>query len=286
MYMGSGIMLKWTKKIINILFGVLIIAVSVNMFLGPHNIASGGVTGLSIIVEHISGIDRAITVLSCNALILVLTYFLLGTEVFLNTVIGALSLPLIMGFVPHITVIDDVMLSVIVGSVLFGAAVQILYKNNASSGGTSIPPLIFKKYFNLNTSIGLFATDSFVVAASLIVFDVESFFYAILSIGITSATMSYLETGLNRKKTLYIISEKEEAIRNDLLYVVKRGVTIIPIMGGYNKKHMQMLMVTVNYRDYPKVIELVNKYDEMAFVIINAVADVHGLGFTYHSASV
>lgn len=279
-------MMNWTKKILSILFAVLVIAVSVNMFLGPHNIASGGVTGLSVIMEELTGIDRSATVLACNALILVLTYFLLGTEIFFNTVIGALSLPVIMSFIPHVTVIDDVMLSVIVGSVLFGAAAEVLYKNNASSGGTSIPPLIFKKYFNLNTSIGLFATDSVVVLASLIVFDIEPFFYAIVSIGITSATMSYLEMGLDRKKTVYIISEKEEAIRNDLLYVIKRGVTIVPILGGYNKKNMQMLMVTIGNREYHKVIELVNKYDETAFVITNTVSDVHGLGFTYQSASV
>lgn len=177
------------------------------------------------------------------------------------------------------------MLSVIVGSILFGAAVTLLYRNKASSGGTSISPLIFKKYFNLNTSVGLFATDCIIVLFSLIVFDIEPFFYAIFSIGLTSATMSYLESGLNRKKTVYIISEKNEAILDDLLFVVKRGVTIIPIIGGYNKK-MEMLMITLTPRDHQKIIDLVDKHDKSAFVTTNSVSDVHGLGFSYHSGGV
>lgn len=274
------------KKICSILLGVLIIVISVNMFLGPHNIAAGGLTGFALIMEYVTGVDRSIYVMVFNVLLLALTYFLLGKEIFFNTVIGALSLPVLLKIVPHITLVEDVMLSALIGSVLFGAASAVLYRNNASSGGTSIPPLIFKKYFDLNVSAGLFATDFIIVLLSLIVFDVGPFFYAIVSIGISSATLSYMETGFNRKKTVFIISEKNDIFLDEILHVVKRGVTIIPIVGGYNKKPMNMLMVTLNIRDYHSVISAVNKWDEKAFVITYPVSDVHGLGFTYHSGSV
>lgn len=274
------------KKMCSILLGVLIIVISVNMFLGPHNIAAGGLTGFALIMEYVTGVDRSIYVMVFNVLLLALTYFLLGKEIFFNTVIGALSLPVLLKIVPHITLVEDVMLSALIGSVLFGVASAVLYKNNASSGGTSVPPLIFKKYFDLNVSAGLFVTDFIIVLLSLIVFDVGPFFYAIFSIGISSATLSYMETGFNRKKTVFIISEKNDIFLDEILHVVKRGVTIIPIVGGYNKKPMNMLMVTLNIRDYHSVISAVNKWDEKAFVITYPVSDVHGLGFTYHSGSV
>jgi len=278
-------MLKWIKKLLWILVGSALLAAGVNLFLGPHNIAAGGLTGLSIIIEHLTGLDRSLFVMVSNILVLALTLFLLGKEVFLNTVIGAITLPVFMGIIPSTILIDDVMLSVIAGSIIIGVSVTIMYRNNSSTGGTSIPPLIFKKYFNLNTSVGLFVTDCIVVAASLIVFDTESFIYAILSIGITSGAMNYMEAGFNKKKTVTIISEKDEDILNDLLFVIKRGVTIVPVIGGYNKKDLKMLMVTISYREYQRVIDLVNKHDERAFVITNNVSDVHGLGFTYYSVN-
>lgn len=286
LYRGVSTMAAWFKKIFFIVLAVTILSVSVNMFLGPHYIAAGGLTGLAIILEAVFGLDRSVVVFIVNMLIIALTYVFLGKEVFLNTAIGATLLPIIMGFIPHIMLIEDVMLSMIIGSVIFGIAVTILYNNQASSGGTSIPPLILEKYFNMNPSIGLFITDSIVVLLSLFVFELEAFFYAIFSIFITSVTMNYLKTGLNKKKTVYILSEKNDAILNDLLYEVKRGVTRIPVIGGYSQKEAEMLMVTLNSKDYQQLITTVDKFDQKAFIITTTVSDVHGLGFTYDSGSI
>jgi uncharacterized membrane-anchored protein YitT (DUF2179 family) len=278
--------MKWIKKYLSIIFAIAIMSVSVNMFLGPHNIAAGGLTGLSIIFEHLLALNRAVIILIGNAIILVCAFIFLGREVFFNTVIGALLLPVIIGFIPHITLINDVMLSMVVGSVLFGVAVSILYHNKASSGGTAVPPLIFKKHFGLNTSVGLFATDGIVVIFSLFVFSVEPFFYAIFSIFITSATMHYIETGMNKKKMVYIISDKSEGISHDILHEISRGVTLIPIIGAYKQNPMQMLMVTLSTKDYRQLVPIVDKHDKEAFMITDIVSDVHGQGFTYESGSV
>lgn len=274
------------KRLFYIVLAVTLIAVSVNLFLGPHNIAAGGLTGLSIILEAAFGWDRSIIVFVFNMGILVLTYIFLGKNVFFNTAIGGTLLPIIMGIVPQATLVNDVMLSVIIGSAIFGAGVAILYKNNASSGGTAVPPLILKKYFNIDTSIGLFITDCIVVVLSLFVFDVESFFFAIFSIFLTSVTMRYIEDGTDKKKMVFIISDKQDAILNDLLTVIKRGVTVIPALGGHTKQERDMLMITLNTKDYQQLLNIVDSHDEKAFMITSTVSDVHGLGFSYESASV
>jgi len=279
-------MIYWLKKTIYIIFSVAIMSVSINIFLGPHNIAAGGLTGLSIILESAFGFNRSVVVLIFNMLILVCAFIFLGKRIFFNTVIGAAMLPIFMELVPKYTLVGDVMLSMIVGSVLFGISVAILYANHASTGGTSIPPLILKKYFNINPSIGLFITDSIVVILTLFVFSIDSFFYAVFSIFITSVTMNYIETGLNRKKTVFIISNEKEAILHELLHTLDMGVTVIPVSGGYTEENMEMLMVTLESRDYQQVIELVDKYDKKAFMITSTISDVHGLGFTYESGSI
>jgi uncharacterized membrane-anchored protein YitT (DUF2179 family) len=278
--------MKWVKKILSIALAIAIMSVSVNMFLGPHSIAAGGLTGLSIILESLFGLNRAVIILIGNAVVLICALIFLGREIFFNTVIGAGLLPVAIGLIPHMTLIGDTMLSMVIGSVLFGVAVSILYANKASSGGTAIPPLILKKHLNLSTSIGLFITDGIVVVLCLLVFNIESFFFAVLSIFITSAVMHYIESGMNKKKMVYIISEQSEPISQDIMHEVGRGVTIVPVIGAYMKTPMQMLLVTLNTRNYQQVINIVNKYDEEAFMITDTVSDVHGRGFTYEPGSV
>ena len=279
-------MIKWIKKLFYIVLAIIVMSFSVNMFLAPHDIAAGGITGLSIILERLFAFERSIVILIANAAILVVTLVFLDSQTFFNTVIGAVLLPITIRIIPHKTLINDTMLSMVAGSVLFGIAVSILYNNKASSGGTSIPPLILKKHLKINTSIGLFLTDGIVVFLCLLVFNVDSFFYAIFSIFITSATMSYIESGLNKKKMVYIISDMNEAIKQDILNKVEKGVTIVPVIGAYKQKEMQMLMVTLSSKKYQQLLSIVNKYDETAFMITDTVSDVHGRGFTYESGSV
>ena len=280
-------MLKfWLIKLAYITLAIVIISVCVNMFLAPHNIAAGGLTGLAIILEEWLGLSRTTVIFIGNAALLVVTLIFLGKEVFINTVIGATMLPVVIGIVPRITLINDTMLSMLVGSALFGIAVSILYANRASSGGTAIPPLILKKYFNMSTSVGLFLSDGVIVVLCLLVFDVDAFFYAITSIFITSAVMSYIENGANKKKMVYIISDLYEKIITDVQTKIGRGVTIIPAVGAYEQQEKPMLVVTLDKKNYQQLLTIVNTHDAQAFMITDTVTDVHGKGFTYESGSV
>jgi uncharacterized membrane-anchored protein YitT (DUF2179 family) len=277
---------KFAVKFLYITLAIILISICVNLFFGPHQIAAGGLTGLAIILEQYMGLERSLVIFIGNGLILLVTFLFLGREVFFNTVIGASLLPLFIRLVPQKTLVQDTMLSMLVGSVIFGIGVSILYYNNASSGGTSIPPLIFKKHWNLPTSVGLFLTDGVVVVLCLLVFSVDAFFFAVSSIFITMASMNYIENGINKKKMVYIISDNHDTIMQDILHDIGRGVTIIPVIGAYRKDERQMLMVTLDTKNYQQLLTIVNKHDERAFMITDTVSDVHGQGFTYESGTV
>ena len=280
-------MLKaWIKKLFFIIFAIALIATAVNMFLAPHNIAAGGLTGLAVIAESFFGWDRTITIWVGQAIVAVLALVFLGREIFFNTVIGAGLLPVFIEIIPRVQLVNDTMLSMIIGSAMFGIAASTLYYNKASSGGTAVPPLIFQKYFKLRPSIGLLIIDCVVVTLCLLVFDVDTFFFAILSNIITSIVMSQIENGLNRKKCIYVISEKYEEIMHELLHTFGRGITVVPAMGAYSKSPTPMLMITIGKHHYRQIIDVVNKHDEKCFMVTNNVADVHGRGFTFESGSV
>lgn len=269
---------KITWTYIKIVFALTILGVSINMFLGPHHIAAGGVSGLGILLESALGFDRAMVILVLNIIMLVLALLFLGKQPFFKVLFGSLVFPLIIAIIPETMITPDRLLSVIFGSAIFALGVAILYKNNSSSGGTTIPPLIFKKYFHLNTSIGLLFTDAVVVSLNLFVFGFEEFLYAI-----TSIVMSYIETGTNRKKSIMIMSEDSlEEIRHRLSAEIGRGLTLLEAKGGYNRKSKEVLLIVVTDHEFSRIKPLIEEIDPTAFVIVNSVAEVMGSGFTYH----
>ncbi|MCL2201461.1 MAG: YitT family protein [Oscillospiraceae bacterium] len=276
----------WIKKLLWIIFAIGLIAFAVNMFMAPHNIAAGGLTGLAIILEYWIGVDRAIVVYIGNAIVIVCAFIFLGKEMGINTIIGAGLLPFAIDIMPRISLVQDRMLAMIVGSVIFGVAVSIMYKNKASSGGTAVPPLIMKKYLGLKPSIGMFLTDGIVVILSLAIFDTDSFFFAVLSIFITMMVMGYIENGLTKRKEIKVISQHHEAILADIAKELGKSVTILPAKGSYSGKETPMLLMLIDAADYRTLIEIIDRYDDSAFTVTSVVTDVRGRGFTYDSGSV
>ncbi|MBO0459908.1 YitT family protein [Enterococcus hulanensis] len=276
-------MINQIKQIFKIASAVLILAVSINMFLGPHHIAAGGASGIGILAETTFGINRSVIVLSLNVVVSILAALFLGKKVFFNTLIGSLLFPLALRIVPTTMLTGDRLLSVVFGSIIFAIGVAILYNIQASSGGTTIPPLIFEKYWGVNTSLGLLLTDTIIVFMSLYVFGFEEFLFAILSLGITSIVMSYIETGLKRRKVVMVISQQHTTeIHNRLTQEVNRGTTIFDVRGGKENAHREMIMVVITDQEYPKLKKMIDEIDPQSFMITYNVAEVHGLGFSYH----
>lgn len=274
------------KQIIYIVFSIALIGVSINMFLGPHDVAAGGVSGIGILVEKALGVDRALTVLILNVSLLVLAFLFLGKRVFYRSAIGSMLLPVALAVTPEIMITDDRMLSVLFGSAIFACGVAILYKIEASSGGTTIPPLIMKKYTGLSPSIGLLFCDAVIVVFNIFVFGVNEFFLAILSIVITSMVMKYIETGLKKKQAIMVMSTNHiDAIKQALLEENNSSLTIFNVTGGHSDKEQKMLMVILTNREYPHAINMIDKIDKDSFVMTYSISDVHGLGISYNPIS-
>lgn len=272
--------LKTYGKITAALF---LLAASINLFLGPHHVAAGGVSGIGILLESALGWDRAAVIMVLNILMLILAYTFLGKGPFLKVLYGSFAFPVAIALVPEYMVAEDRLLSVIFGSAIFALGVAILYKNQSSSGGTTIPPLIFKKYFNLNPAIGLLATDAIVVSMNLFVFGFEEFLFAILSIVITSGVMTYIETGFNRKKSIMILSENHvNEIREAVFDKTARGATLLAAQGGYQQADKQVLLIVASDQEFMQIRQIIETIDPKAFVIVNNVSEVLGQGFSYH----
>lgn len=274
-------MIQQFKNALLVLIGAFLVAVSVNFFFAPYNIIAGGVSGLAILIEGVTQgvVSKAWTLLLFDIVLLFLGLITLGKSFFFKTVLGTLALPLFIGILPTVKLSDDVFLAVIIGSIVAGVGLALVYYGHGSTGGTTVPPMILRKYFKLNVSMGLFLSDGIVVLLALGAFGWQSFFYAIIAIAISSLIVDYLETGLFRSKAVYVISDESEKIKREIYDVFGRGVTYFHGEKTFTEKKTNIVLVVVKASELQNLKEKIHSIDPNAFVIITTVSEVRGEGF-------
>lgn len=264
--------MKW----VFFLLGLEIIAISINLFYGPINIAAGGSTGISILVDAVWGINRSITVFVVNVLMLILAAIFLGRKTTQNIALGSLVLPLLMQITPSFQATNDKLLAVIYGGALMGLGVSILYRVNASSGGTTIPPMILKKYFYINPAVSLLCIDMIVIFLNIFVDGWNAFFLAAFSQLVTAITMNYCEAGFDRKYQVRIMSNDHFDEMKKMLMENYQSLTLYNVVGGYSDDKKQQILIVVDTRDYGPLITKIHEIDPDAFIITDTVVKVHG----------
>lgn len=267
------------SKFLNLLLliiGIEILAVSINMFYAPHEIAAGGATGIAILLEATLGLNISVVVMLINIVMLVLSYIFLGKGTTVRIALGSVLLPICLAITPQIKLIEDPLLTVIVGGAIFAVGISILYQLDASSGGTTVPPLIIKKYFGIKTSTTLLMIDGMICLLNLFVAGIETMFLAILSQILTTIVMNFIETGLDRKKVIYVMSEHDlEELKQQLAYLGK-ALTIFNVTGGYTGNEREMLMIVVENPDYHHMLKTIRNIDADAFILVANAAEAHG----------
>lgn len=267
------------SKLLNLLLliiGIEILAVSINMFYAPHEIAAGGATGIAILLEATLGLNISVVVMLINIVMLILSYIFLGKGTTVRIALGSVLLPICLAITPQIKLIEDPLLTVIVGGAIFAVGISILYQLDASSGGTTVPPLIIKKYFGIKTSTTLLMIDGMICLLNLFVAGIETMFLAILSQILTTIVMNFIETGLDRKKVIYVMSEHDlEELKQQLAYLGK-ALTIFNVTGGYTGNEREMLMIVVENPDYHHMLKTIRNIDADAFILVANAAEAHG----------
>ncbi|KRL45322.1 integral membrane protein [Companilactobacillus mindensis DSM 14500] len=178
---------RLSAKLLIMLVALELIAFSLNMFFEPHSIAAGGATGIAILLQAGWKIPTFISVLVINIVMLVLAYIHLDRQTTLKLALGSFMLPILLYITPVYNLIpNNKLISIIVGSVIFGIGLAILYTLNMSSGGTTVPPMIIHQNFGIDKYISLFIIDAIVCLGNFVVADAISFLLAVMSVGISS----------------------------------------------------------------------------------------------------
>ena len=277
--------LKWFVRYTMIIVGAFILASGFVFFITPHKIVPGGVYGIAIVLHYLIGTPVGATALAFDIPLTLLGLRLLGPRFGAKTVVGFVmtavfndGLTYIYGTEPLIK--DDVLLSSIVGGVVIGVGLGLIFKAKATSGGTDIVAMILNKYFHVPVGKLLIVVDSIIVLFGLIVFeDWKIPFYSLLVIYIVGKVLDTILEGVNYDKVLFIISEKTEEIRDKIINDLDRSGTYIPSQGMFHQTDKTMIFTVVSRREMTILQDFISSVDPKAFVTVINASEILGEGF-------
>ncbi len=264
-----------------VLLGSLIMAVGMNLFLVPHRLAAGGISGLGVIFFHLFDIPAGLTIAVLNIPIFIAAWFILGRDVVLRSIMGTFLFPLAIEvtapFLPAAT--QDPLLAALYGGVIMGLGLGLVFHYRGSTGGTALLSLILNRTTGLTMGQGLLGGDLAVIGLAVFVLGGEAAMYAVISLFVSVKIIDLLQEGFSLAKVVLIITSHAEEMNRRLLRGLGRGVTRFSGRGGYTGEEREILLCIVTRPQVARLKELIYELDPSAFVIIGNAGEVHGEGF-------
>ncbi|MDE5714270.1 MAG: YitT family protein [Muribaculaceae bacterium] len=286
------------KDYVIIVLGLCLYAVGFTAFILPHGIVIGGLSGVGTLVYFATGgsIPVAVTQYACNLILLTMAYRLVGKTFVMRTIFGATVISLAIGVLESIfmglghPIIADISMSAILGAILCGLGVGIVFVHNGSSGGTDIVVAMVSKVSNVSIGRTMIFTDFLIVSCSIFLpFDgtlaerlnvkVPLIVYGLV-VTFVLAYMTDMVINTNRQATQFVIfSRKWAEIADKINQEAHRGVTVMDATGWYSKQEVKVLMVWCRKIESVTIFRIVKAIDDNAFISQANVNGVYGKGF-------
>lgn len=267
---------------IEITIASFLYAVAVSLFLDPNALAPGGVTGIAIILNRITGLETGTLVLFINIPIIAVGTWKFGWRFILSTMYcTAITSGLINLLAPFGAATSDPFLAAIAGGTLMAVGIGLVFKAGATTGGTDIiVKLLRLKFPYLKTGVLFLITDALIVAASALVFkNVDVALYAGLVVFINSVLLDVVLYGRDGAKLIFIISDRHEAITRRVLEELDIGVTYISGSGAYSGKEKNVIMCVMRKQLSHRAEAIVREEDPGAFMIVTSATEIFGEGY-------
>ena len=268
-----------------IILGSFIYAFAWAGFLIPNKLTIGGAPGIGSILYYAFGFpDINVTYAVINVVLLLLALKILGKKFCLRTIFGVffcwLFLFLLPKFIDHAIVENQPFMSAIIGGILCGVGVGMVFISNGSTGGTDIVAAIVNKYRNITFGRMYLYTDAIIISSSYFVYhSVEKVIYGYIILCVMTYVCDMVINGIRASVQLLIFSDKWEELANHINEDLHRGVTVLDGMGWYSKKPRKVLVVLVKRTEANSLNRMIKMIDPQAFISQSSVLGVYGQGF-------
>lgn len=259
--------------------GVFIVAVAFNLFILPTKIVYG-MNGVGVILNSLLKVDPSLVILIGNAILLILSFILLGKEKTANSVLGALLIPVMIKltetFPQFVTAEYDPLLFTLFGSVMTGFGLGLVFKGGYTTGGTDVLNQIVSKYGKMSIGSAMFWTDGLIIFAGIFVFGWSEIMYSLIALYIISIITDKVILGISSSKAFYIITDHETAVKRFIMDHLSHGVTVLDGRGGFTGNHQKVIMCIIPTKEYFIAKEGIHSIDPNAFFLVTDAYEVSG----------
>ena len=293
-----------------LVLGSALFAVGDVMFVNPYHLAPGGVYGLANVFNALWGWKISLAGICMDIPLLIIGTIILGPKFGVKTIISVILIPIFTyilettwGYAPvihggavapetqsalyylakdgsHNWFMPDMFLNTVVAGLIYGVAIGVIFRAGATSGGSDIISMIIHKYTKISLGTLVLIVDSLISLTTLIAFeDIRLPIYSIILIFIESKIIDLVVDGMKSYKTMFIITDETEAVRDYILNDLERGGTLLVGSGLYQGNERKMIYVTLDRADMVKLKSNLHRLDPKAFVNIMESSEILGFGF-------
>lgn len=273
---------SWTLDLLFAVVGSFFYAAAVRMFIDPNEISVGGLTGVGMVLNHLWHFPIGLSVLALNVPLFLLSWRKLGKKFFFKTLMATVVMSLLLdavAFLPTFT--ENKLLAAIAGGVLAGAGLSLIFSRGMATGGTDLLAKLIKGWFR-GASYGkviLFADGVILILAAVAYWDLWSILYSAITVWLSSTVIDAILNGMERAKTVSIITDREQEVLPRILKDVNRGATVWNAEGGYTKEGRKIILAVVRNYELFHLKQTVKDADPDAFMIVSDATEVLGNGF-------
>ncbi len=281
--MNSGNVKTFLTDILFFVVGSIVYAAGINIFAVPNKIAESGVTGIAIVINHLTDFPIGTANFLINIPLFLLAWIFISKKFVFRTLlvvaIMSAALDITAPFFPVYT--GDKLLSAVFAGVITGVGLALIMCRGATSGGTDIVgKLLVKCWPGFSLGTGIIVANFITVAIAAIGFkSVESALYALIVIFLNGRVIDYILYGMGNGKMLMIVTDKPEEISRQIFEKLDRGVSVIPAKGGYTGEDRSILLTAIRTPEASRLTKIIKEVDPNAFTIVTEAGEILGKGF-------
>ena len=270
-----------TYRIVLISLSTILWAILYNLFLLPMKLVTGGTNGVATITNYLYGIDPAFMIFLLAAACAIISFMYLGFERTLTSLAASIAYPVLVKLTSNITdiiVIDysDVLLLVVFAAVICGVANGLMYKSGYNNGGFPVISQILYDKYKISVAKSSLVINVIIVLIGALFFGTTNALYAIIYIYISNIVLDKVLLGISNNKAFYIITTKEEEIKEYIMKTLQHSITTFDVKGGFLDNKRKVMLTVIPSREYYRLTEGIKAIDSDAFFVVTDSYQVEG----------
>ncbi len=264
--------------------GTFLAALGIYYFLVPENLATGGVSGLAIVINNYVPLPISSINLVLNVILLIIGFIFIGSEFGGKTIFSVALFSLFMFIMEKAypatnPVTNEILLNLICGITISAMGLSIVFNQNASTGGTDIIAKILNRYFNMDIGKSLMTADIIVVVSAFFTYGLSTGIVGAFGWFLNGLVINYFIDGLSIKREVVIITKRPLEVKNFIFSKIDRGVTVYKAEGGYTNEKKDIIVTILAKNEYFTLKKELKVLDPEVFLIVRNVHEVLGIGF-------